>query len=116
MSVEYNLSADRVTIDSSIGIDTPEGALVTIYRADEPFGTATCSVLDGISSCTNGVYWDDTIPSSDAIDWSARRYYQLDVSVDGAIVDRLFADVSVADYLIMADPAISDDDTAFNLS
>ena len=116
LSVEYNLSADRVTIDSSIGVDTPEGALVTIYRADEPFGTATCSVLDGISSCTNGVYWDDTIPSSDAIDWSARRYYQLDVSVDGAIVDRLLADVSVADYLIMNEPTISDDSYEFNLS
>ena len=116
LSVEYDLSADAVTIDSSIGVDIPEGALVTLYRADEPFGTATCSVLDGISSCTNGVYWDDTIPSSDAIDWSARRYYQLDVSVDGAIVDRLFADVSVADYLIMNEPTISDDSYEFNLS
>ena len=117
LSVEYNLSADAVIIDPTIGVNTPEGASIILYRADEPIGTATCSVLDGISSCTNGASWaDGAIPSSDTIDWSLRRYYQLDISADGAIVDRVFADLSVSDYLTMNEPIISDDSYEFNLS
>ena len=117
IQADYNLSSDTVTINYTLGVDTPEGASVTLYRADEPIGTATCSVLDGISGCINGAFWSDAaIPSSDSIDWSARRYYQLDISADGAIVDRVFADVSVSDYLTMAEPTISDASYEFNLS
>ena len=115
--IDYGLAEDEVIIDYALSVDTPDGALTTLYRADEPIGTSTCSVIDGISDCTNGTFWiDDFIPRTDTIDWDARRYYQLDVSVDGAIVDRLFADVSVGDYLTMNELELSSDDTAFNLS
>ena len=117
IQADYNLSSDEVVINYNLGTDTPEGASVTLYRAEEPIGTATCSVIDGISGCTNGASWSDTaIPSTDAIDWSARNYYQLDISVDDVVIDRLTADLSVSDYLTMAEPTVSTNGYEFDLS
>ena len=117
IQADYNLSSDEVVINYNLGTDTPEGASVTLYRAEEPIGTATCSVLDGISGCINGAFWADAeIPSTDSINWSARRYYQLDISVDGVIIDRVTADLAVSDYLTMADPTVSTNGYEFDLS
>ena len=112
--VEYNLSTDAVNIHLT---NFPDDASYALHRAEEPIGTATCSVIDGISNCANGASWSDTaIPSTDAIDWSTRSYYQLDISVDGIVIDRLTADLAVSDYLTMADPTVSTNGYEFDLS
>ena len=112
--VEYNLATDAIDITLT---NLLEDTSYTLYRAEEPISTATCSVIDGIGACTNGASWSDTaIPSTDAIDWSARNYYQLDISLDAVGVGRLYADVAVSDYLTMAEPTLSTDGYEFNLS
>ena len=112
--VEYNSSTDLVDIHLT---NFPDAASYTLHRAQEPIGTATCSVIDGISGCINGAFWADAeIPSTDSINWSARRYYQLDISVDGVIIDRVTADLAVSDYLTMADPTVSTNGYEFDLS
>ena len=116
LQASYDLAADAVVIDYDLDFAMSEGATMALYRADEPMGTGTCSVLDGITACANGASWADAgIPSTDSISWSMRRHYQLDLSVDGAVIDSLFADVAVSEYLTMTEPALSEDGDEFNL-
>ena len=117
LAAYYDLTADEVLINYTVGTNIPDGASLVLYRADEPIGTAACSVLDGISGCASGTSWaDGSIPSSDSIDWSARRYYQLDISVDDTVIDRVFADISVSESLTMAQPVVTTGGDKFNLS
>ena len=117
LQTDYNLSADEVAIGYDLNFDPPEGATITLYRADEPIGTSTCSVLDDIEACFNGSYWSDAaFPSTDSIDWRYRRYYQLDISVDAMLIERLYADISVSDYLTMNEPTVTDNGYKFDLS
>ena len=117
LQADYDLAADAVVINYDWNFAVPEGGTMALYRADEPMGTNTCSVIDGINACANGASWSGAdIPSTDSINWGARRYYQLDISVDGAVIDSLFADVAASEYLTMAEPTLSEDGDEFNLS
>ena len=108
LTVEYKPTTDVV----SIGHASTDNTSYTLYAAYEPIGTATCSIADGIQFCTiPGDSWvDSQIPTAETVDWDKRRYYQLDVSVDGTVVGSLTADAAAADALIMNTPTVSEDD------
>ena len=107
LTVEYKPTTDVV----SIGHASTDNTSYTLYAAYEPIGTATCSITDGIQFCTiPGNSWiDSQIPTAETVDWDKRRYYQLDVSVDGTVVGSLTADAAAADALIMNTPTVSED-------
>ena len=112
-STEYDPSVDKVVIAYNISDSTS----YTLYAADEPFATSSCSVDLGVEFCDNHSEWiDGQIPDSESIAWNLTRYYQLDVSVSDSVVASLYSSSNVTSALSLQQPEISADALALEIS
>ena len=102
LSTEYDLANDWVNISAT----DSNNVTYTLYMAGEPFAAGGCedSELDNISSlCADGSSLSDGSMHSatEVINWSARRYYRLDISDGYQVVHSLESNASVIDPVIL---------------
>ena len=102
LSTEYDLANDWVNISST----DSNNVIYTLYMAGEPFAAGGCedSELDNIGSlCADGSSLSDGSMHSatEVINWSARRYYRLDISDGYQVVHSLESNASVIDPVVL---------------
>ena len=102
LSTEYDLTNDWVNISST----DSNNVTYTLYMAGEPFAAGGCedSELDNIGSlCADGSSLSDGSMHSttEVINWSARRYYRLDISDGYQVVHSLESNASVIDPVVL---------------
>ena len=103
LSTEYDLANDWVNISAT----DSNNVTYTLYMAGEPFAAGGCedSELDNISSlCADGSSLSDGSMHSatEVINWSARRYYRLDISDGYQVVHSLESNASVIDPVVLS--------------
>ena len=102
LTTEYDLANDWVNISST----DSNNVTYTLYMAGEPFAAGGCedSELDNIGSlCADGSSLSDGSMHSatEVINWSARRYYRLDISDGYQVVHSLESNASVIDPVLL---------------
>ena len=102
LSTEYDLTNDWVSISAT----DSNNVTYTLYMAGEPFAAGGCedSELDNIGSlCADGSSLSDGSMHSatEVINWSARRYYRLDISDGYQVVHSLESNASVIDPVVL---------------
>ena len=102
LSTEYDLANDWVNISAT----DSNNVTYTLYMAGEPFAAGGCedSELDNIGSlCADGSSLSDGSMHSatEVINWSARRYYRLDISDGYQVVHSLESNASVIDPVVL---------------
>ena len=102
LSTEYDLTNDWVNISAT----DSNNVTYTLYMAGEPFAAGGCedSELDNIGSlCADGSSLSDGSMHSatEVINWSARRYYRLDISDGYQVVHSLESNASVIDPVVL---------------
>ena len=102
LSTEYDLTNDWVNISAT----DSNNVTYTLYMAGEPFAAGGCedSELDNIGSlCADGSSLSDGSMHSatEVINWSARRYYRLDISDGYQVVHSLESNASVIDPVLL---------------
>ena len=102
LTTEYDLPNDWVNISST----DSNNVTYTLYMAGEPFAAGGCedSELDNIGSlCADGSSLSDGSMHSatEVINWSARRYYRLDISDGYQVVHSLESNASVIDPVVL---------------
>ena len=102
LSTEYDLANDWVNISAT----DSNNVIYTLYMAGEPFGAGGCedSELDNIGSlCADGSSLSDgnMHSATEAINWSVRRYYRLDISDGYQVVHSLESNASVIDPVVL---------------
>ena len=102
LSTEYDLANDWVNISAT----DSNNVTYTLYMAGEPFAAGGCedSELDNIGSlCADGSSLSDGSMHSatEVINWSARRYYRLDISDGYQVVHSLESNASVIDPVLL---------------
>ncbi len=102
LSTEYDLANDWVNISAT----DSNNVIYTLYMAGEPFAAGGCedSELDNIGSlCADGSSLSDGSMHSatEVINWSARRYYRLDISDGYQVVHSLESNASVIDPVVL---------------
>ena len=102
LSTEYDLTNDWVNISAT----DSNNVTYTLYMAGEPFVAGGCedSELDNIGSlCADGSSLSDGSMHSatEVINWSARRYYRLDISDGYQVVHSLESNASVIDPVVL---------------
>ena len=102
LSTEYDLTNDWVSISAT----DYNNVTYTLYMAGEPFAAGGCedSELDNIGSlCADGSSLSDGSMHSatEVINWSARRYYRLDISDGYQVVHSLESNASVIDPVVL---------------
>ena len=103
LSTEYDLTNDWVNISAT----DSNNVTYTLYMAGEPFAAGGCedSELDNIGSlCADGSSLSDGSMHSatEVINWSARRYYRLDISDGYQVVHSLESNASVIDPVVLS--------------
>ena len=103
LSTEYDLANDWVNISAT----DSNNVTYTLYMAGEPFAAGGCedSELDNIGSlCADGSSLSDGSMHSatEVINWSARRYYRLDISDGYQVVHSLESNASVIDPVVLS--------------
>ena len=103
LTTEYDLANDWVNISAT----DSNNVTYTLYMAGEPFAAGGCedSELDNISSlCADGSSLSDGSMHSatEVINWSARRYYRLDISDGYQVVHSLESNASVIDLVVLS--------------
>ena len=103
LTTEYDLANDWVNISAT----DSNNVTYTLYMAGEPFAAGGCedSELDNISSlCADGSSLSDGSMHSatEVINWSARRYYRLDISDGYQVVHSLESNASVIDPVVLS--------------
>ena len=102
LSTEYDLANDWVNISAT----DSNNVTYTLYMAGEPFAAGGCedSELYNIGSlCADGSSLSDGSMHSatEVINWSARRYYRLDISDGYQVVHSLESNASVIDPVVL---------------
>ena len=103
LSTEYDLANDWVNISAT----DSNNVTYTLYMAGEPFAAGGCedSELDNIGSlCADGSSLSDgnMHSATEVINWSARRYYRLDISDGYQVVHSLESNASVIDPVVLS--------------
>ena len=106
---QQSLTADYNTTDDSVDVIITESnnTVYTLYMADEPINAciANDSDLSNISSlCASGSSLSGGANINAAtygINWSARRYYRLDISDGYQVLHTIEADTSVIDSIVL---------------
>ena len=102
LSTEYDLANDWVNISAT----DSNNVTYTLYMAGEPFAAGGCedSELDNIGSlCADGSSLSDgnMHSATEVINWSARRYYRLDIGDGYQVVHSLESNASVIDPVVL---------------